>query len=228
MLKKYRNGFLEIIDKNNLAPIQFDAIEEIIDDRECFIISLKDTPLKFIVRGSSLSHHKFEYSYVQFVPNYTQTEYMPKHTWEDIGSIYAKFDEWLKDHITVYMDDLLTPDLWEQIKLQKPLMSTSEFIEHDTSHFSEEEKSQLRLSLSEFKLLIAENFKPTKEQMRIIDDRLNYVSDALDRLNKFDWKSILISTALSISVALSLDTARGKLLFDLLKKVLSNVIYLLN
>jgi len=55
--------------------------------------------------------------------------------------------------------------------------------------------------------------------MESIDDRLDYLTQAVDRLNKFDWKSLLISTIISISVALSFDTEKGKQLFNLFKQV---------
>lgn len=128
--------------------------------------------------------------------------------------------------MTEYLDELATPDLWEQINQETPIVSEWMFEGQDTSEFLNEEKAQLRLSLNEFRLLIKENFDPTADQMNIVDERLNYLSDALDRLNKFDWKSVLLSSAVSIVTALSLDTARGKLLFDFLKQAFMHVVFL--
>ena len=42
-------------------------------------------------------------------------------------------------------------------------------------------------------------------------------------MNKYDWKSLAVTTLISISIALSLDSAKGQLLFILFKKVFSAV-----
>jgi hypothetical protein len=227
MLKKYKNGFFDLIQKSGFDPKLFDVSEETIHDHDGFIITVRNSLLKFIARNNKLNRHELDCSYTRFLKNFPQAGYFPQSGWEDIEFVYTHFEKWLKEDLQDYLDEAITPDLWEQANFQRPLMSTAGFEKQDTSNYSDEEKAQLRLALSEFRLLIAENFKPTEEQMHVIDERLDYVSSALDRLNRFDWKSILLSTTISISIALSLDTARGKLLFDLLRRVLSNVLYLL-
>jgi hypothetical protein len=63
--------------------------------------------------------------------------------------------------------------------------------------------------------------------VEIIEKRLLYLSDAVDRLNKTDWYGIAISTLIGISINLSLDTEKGRLLFKLFKQVVENTIILL-
>lgn len=75
------------------------------------------------------------------------------------------------------------------------------------------------MALRDVRLLIVGRFSPAVPEMESIDDRLDYLTQAVDRLNKFDWKSLLISTIISISVALSFDTEKGKQLFNLFKQV---------
>lgn len=79
------------------------------------------------------------------------------------------------------------------------------------------------MSINELKLLIQTNLKTTGEEQEVVAERLNYLIDASKRLNKFDWKSLAVSTLINISVALTLDTAKGHLLFELFKKVFSVV-----
>ena len=225
MLKKYKNGFIEIIQRNNLDPRQFEAKESKDGIYESFTLQFRGSPFKFVTRSNDTNFHSFDCASTEFKPRFP----MGGHTlgWQNIQFIHTKFETWLTNELNVYLEEQTSPDLWEQINSQESLFPSPLSDEQDFSDFSEEEKTQLRLALSEFRLQIAETFKPTEEQMKIIDARIGYASDALDRLNRFDWKSILISTALSISVALSLDTTRGKLLFELLKKVFSNVVYLM-
>jgi hypothetical protein len=226
MLKKHKNGFLDVIRKNNFDPKRFEATDDEKSAFEPFVLQMRDSPMKFIARTSNEDFNAFDCAWTKFAPNFPLTKYTP-NGWGEIDLIYQKFEEWLRSDVSNYISETMTPNLWEQINLQQPIISGSVLEGDDFSDFTDEEKAQLRLALSEFRALIIENLEPTEEQLKIIDARLSYVADALDRLNRFDWRSILISTVFSISVALSLDTTRGKILFDLLKGVFSNVVYLL-
>jgi hypothetical protein len=84
----------------------------------------------------------------------------------------------------------------------------------------------MRLSLEEFKRLLKETFSPDDAQLKAIDGRLDYLSGALDRLNKFDWKSVLISSVVSIGATLSLSPEQGHQLFQLLRQAFSHIVYL--
>jgi hypothetical protein len=77
------------------------------------------------------------------------------------------------------------------------------------------------MSINELKLLIHQNFNTSQEQQKLVDDRLNYLIDSTNRLNKFDWKSVSISTMLSIVTTLTLDVEKGRQLFVLFQKVFS-------
>jgi hypothetical protein len=226
MRKKYKNGFYSVVQKAGLRVEDFIIEEKPSDDADDLFIHFRNTPLYFRAR-QFVDSEQFICEYTKFWPTYPCSELYPEDGFVTIRGIYSIFEKWLKSHVKQYLDELLVPDLWEQAASQGPLVTSSELSDEDISQFSGEEKIQLRLALSEFRLLIAETFKPTQDQMHIIENRFNYLSDALDRLNRFDWKSILISSVLTISVALSLDTQRGKQLFDLLKRVFSNVIHLL-
>ena len=83
------------------------------------------------------------------------------------------------------------------------------------------------MAIEELKLLIHKNLETTVEEQQVVNNRLDYLIEAMNRLNKFDWKSIAISSIMSISVALTLDTNKGQLLFDLFKKVFSIIPMLL-
>jgi hypothetical protein len=75
--------------------------------------------------------------------------------------------------------------------------------------------------------LIIKNFKPNKEELEVVDARLKYLSDAMEKHNKFDWKGIAINTVIAITIALSLNPEQGNKLFQLFKQVFAAVIYLL-
>jgi len=220
MLKKYKNDILETIKEVGLNPEHFSATE--IDSR--FIIKLLDTPLQFTFVKQDRSYHLFEYSFVTFSPKHDK--YISGNP-EDFLTCISDFQRWLENHVAEYLNELTTPDLWKQLEDQKALLDYTHQDNDKATHFTDEQKRLIRLGLDEVLLLIKNEFQPTADEIGVINNRLDYISEALDRLNKFDWKAVLVSTIISISIALSLDTAQGNALFHMFKQVLSKAFTLL-
>lgn len=228
MLKKHRNVFLEIIKNSEFNENSFRSREGSVGDFPCFIIELQNTPLKFYIRNTKESFYDFDCKYVQLGPGFPESVYSPKDDFtNDFNYICRLFEDWLNRDVKDYLDELMEPDYWRQINEQDDFISGALISEDDTSSFSGIEKDQLKLSINELKLLIVNNFQPSNEQLNVIDARLQYLSNSLDRLNKIDWRGLALSTMLGISIALSLDTEKGKVLFGLFKKVFTSVLHLL-
>ena len=75
--------------------------------------------------------------------------------------------------------------------------------------------------------MIIENFKPDEEQSKLIAEKLNYLSNAVDRLNRFDWNGLALSIVISISINLAVDTDGGRLLYKLFEQAFNEAIKLL-
>lgn len=223
MLKKYKNQLLDAIKKNGVNVNDVKIEENMGADKLDVIISFKKSPLYYSIRQHPTDFHHFYSQYVSFAPGYPLENWTGIH---DFNQITNDFLNWYKLHLKEYIDEQHLPDLWKQLEEQKPIFSTDTISQDDTDDFTDDEKAQIRMQINEFKLLVKKNFSPSEEELKIIDDRFNYISDALDRLNKFDWRALVFSTLMSVSVALSLDTTKGKLLFDLFRDVFIKVFYL--
>jgi hypothetical protein len=81
--------------------------------------------------------------------------------------------------------------------------------------------------VEEFRLLIVKTFAPPANEMKVVNERLDYLKEAVDRLNRFDWRSVAMSTLIGISTALTLDTEKGRILFGLFQQAFSTVVHLL-
>lgn len=236
MLKRYKNGFIELIENHGLDTNQFKHHEKEVDEHPAFILQLKNSPLFFMTRTSSHDYHSFDLRYIKFAPNFPKSDHHPPDhfqfpegyvkKWLDIESVYQHFEAWLRYHIVTYIDESNTADMWEQIE-GKHLFSTDPLADRTDETFTKIEKKQLRATLQQFQQTLENEFHPTKKQITVISDRLEYLSDSIDRVNKVDWQGLAISTVISISVALSLDTERGKALFELFKNSLSSTSKLL-
>lgn len=227
MLKQYRNSLLQIIQEKGLDPKLFHAKEKREGDYDIFHISLINTPLIFTARNSNANFHDFDCRYTVFSPRFNTTDYEPEGGWEDFDGLTEDFNDWLQNHVKLYIQEQAEPDLWARIESQTPLVNGAAISQEDTNVFSDDEKIRVRMSINEFRILLIKNFKPKSEEIEVINDRLEYLSNSVDRLNKIDWRSVAITTLIAISTTLSLDTEKGRLLFDLFKQIFSSVLQLM-
>lgn len=224
MLKKYRNHLYGIIQEKGLDPKLFHGEDKTIDDDRFFVIELRNSPLYFRVKDVSYSFDLFSYWYTSFDPNFPLRI---AGSSENLTKLKKDFVLWLDNHVKSYIEEQVEPDLWERIVLQEPLGAGSELVSEDINVFSDDEKVRLRMSINEFRLLVVKNFKPSSEELKVINDRLEYLSDAVDRLNKFDWRGVAIMTLIQISLILTLDSEKISLLINLFKQVFSVTLYLI-
>ncbi len=204
MLKKYRNNLLQAIIDLEFDPTLFSSSEE----NGRFRIDLRNTPLWFEVGNTYDDYHALDCQFVKFGPGYPGSGFLPADGFTSIDRVLLYLRHWLDEHVREYLDELELPDLWEQVNAQHSLISGQAPDTYDQSYFSEEEKDQIHHSLEVFRERLITAFSPDDHQMAAIDARLQYLTQAVDRLNRFDWMSVAISTLISISVALSLDTDR--------------------
>jgi hypothetical protein len=166
-------------------------------------------------RYSDTNFDSYGCRFTQFKPKY------PEHTalsYASIRDVLSIFTEWIKETVEVYLNEENTPDLWLQIETYRSFVDERSGDDRDTSDFTEDEKEDVRRSVEDFKRLVAENFSPSKEQQEYINKELDYLSNAVDRLNRFDWRGLAISTLTGIAINLSVDSEKGRLLFKLFQQ----------
>ena len=217
VLKKYKNKILEVIHEEGFDVEQFKKHEKNVDGSQAAIFQLVNSPLFFMIRTNPDDYHSYDCRYINFSPDFSRSEYEPDRDWGDFEFCYDKFIWWLNNHVKEYQVEMEVPDLWSELQ-GKPLFETDPLVDRNADQFNRIEKDKIERALLQFKSMLIEEYKPTEEQLNSIEDRLKYLSDSTERLNKVDWQGVAISTIMSISIALSLDTAKGKHLFDLFKR----------
>jgi len=224
ILKQYRNLLLQIIQEKGLNPQIFKPEEIEYEDHTSFVITLIDSPMKFIVRSHANNYHSFIWAYTYFEPRFHMAD---TSSFVDVKGLRATFEDWLENHVKLYIYELSEPDMWERVESQKPLIKGVEISQEDTTLFSEDEKIRIRMSLDKFRTLLIKNFEPQNYEIQAINDHLEYLLNAVDRLNKFDWRGLALMIVIQISLALSLDTEKGRLLYNLFEQAFSNILKLM-
>ncbi|MFL6283564.1 MAG: hypothetical protein ACJ74Q_10535 [Pyrinomonadaceae bacterium] len=189
-----------------------------------FLIRIKDTPIKFIILDVSDSFYHCRFRHTQFKPGFPLTWWSAR---KSIDEAIVTFSDWLKQVASNYVEERVLPDYWSQIETYKSFASGAEVPTGEGEKFTEEEKEAVRNSVQRFRALITEHFDPTPEQAAFIDERLDYLARATDRLNRFDWQGLAMSVVVSIAVNLSVDTERGRVLFNLFKQAFQSTMKML-
>lgn len=239
MLKKYRNSLLTQIQGLNLDSSEFSKIEKKVDGFEAFIIKYESSQLYFMIRLNPNNHEDFDCRYVRFSPEYSLSDYYPEMVnenpfssiendvyitrWASFEEITEIFHRWLNYDVKEYIEEIKMPDLWQHID-RKNLLNPDPLDNINNSKFTNNEKKEVKESIEIFRNLLVNEYSPTNEQLNTIDEKLTYLIDSTERLGKTDWQGVAISTILSISVALTIDTTRGNHLFSLFKQAFSVVI----
>jgi len=139
------------------------------------------------------------------------------------GGIVEKYSHW----VNLIAGELREPDLWANpTHPGVRLLSAAQNSDYDETDFSGDERVEIRRQLNVFKNLVTAEFDLTKGQISDLDESLSYLSDALDRLNKFDWRKVFASTMYPLAVALSVDTATGNKIFDFVSQAFSELLSL--
>lgn len=222
MIKEYKNKIFETLRDSNLFFDYFDILKLEDEQLETHIITYKNTPFRFTIRQDEYSFDFFDFCYTEFAPGFPDSDIYPENSYATFEVVLQSVLLWIKS-INRYLDDQEEIDLWREFKKGNATLNIENIQFEDRVDFSKDEKIQVKMAINEFRNLISHNFELTSAENSIITERLKYLIEAVERSNKFDWKGIAVSTLMSISVALSLDTEKGTLLFELFKKVFSAI-----
>jgi len=225
MLKSTKNSIFNLIKNAGLDPDNFGLIETETSSHPTYEIGYKNTSFKFILRNLASNFDEYDYRFSTFSPGYKLSQVNPN--WESVSKAMTVFDNWLKNHLKRFIAEETEIDLWEEFKKGNKTLNINSINFDEQSKFSNDEKRQTILAINELKLLISKKFETSVDEQKLVEYRLDYLIEATERLNKFDWKSLAISTLMSISIALSLDTEKGYQLFELFKKVFNVIPQLL-
>ena len=223
ILKKHKNSFLQLIKRMGLDPEEFRTEEKQIDRDVSFEIQFRNTPLRYVLRRHADNYETARCRYTKFTPDFKEisTIYAP------MDSAFKRFQSWLLNEVKEYLAELTAPDLWAQIQSQTPVVSDGPVGSDDREPFTQPEQAQLRMAIKEFRQLVIDKFEHTDEHLSLIDDRLDYLTEQVGLLNRINWRSLALSTLISITIALSLNNEQGNKLFELFRQIFSNIVPLL-
>lgn len=222
ILKKYKNELFNVLIESTIGVDHFDTVDEITEN----ILSQKFSYLKILLRNSrlvfkvipsSVSFDKFGVNYTRFAPNFPESNVSALIVQIDnFGDVKSKFIEWLNNDVSRYLSDKNELDLWSNYLAIQANFTEIDYREEVT--FTLVERQQIKNTLNQFQLSLVQKIKFDSGQLDVINERTAYLIEAVDRLNKTDWKGVAISTMIGLVTALSVDVNTGRLIIDIFKK----------
>lgn len=230
-----------------------DLFETCEPEPNAFVVRLKQPPLEFELLHSPTTFERFRCRCRRFAPGlpymagpikghdtkYHMSEdearelaqpepngWIPRDNWWNLSRILDQFDTWLDRHVKRAVADLAQPDLWSSAE-SVPRVFEQVPSTRAENQFTASERDQIRLSVAQFRVRIVQDFSPDGVQIISIDRRLEYLAAAVDRLNRFDWTALAVSTVIGVATTLSLDTATGRELWNMFRDVFHAVAHLL-
>jgi hypothetical protein len=86
-----------------------------------------------------------------------------------------------------------TPDLWSMGAERMPEAG-------ENSPFTAGEREEIALALADIKSYLRGNFGLAAEQMRAIEESLDYLNEAAEHTGRMDWRLLLYGTLVSVAV----------------------------
>lgn len=244
MLTIQKNDLFNAVNEAELEPELFKIEEDSTSRGTVFVLIA--APMRFEVRHSEGSFDQVTYRYSVFAPGFpyakpdrpknyaSQSEgrrkfidseiaggWHPVTIWCAFQQAATAFRNWLKLHVKPALTEAAARDLWADAASAVP--NFDHLPPGEAEPFGTTEQTQVREAIAHFSGLIEETFAPDVEQMREISARLNYLADAVQRLNKFDWKALAVSTVIGVGTTLSLDTQAGRQMWALFRQAMQAI-----
>lgn len=90
-----------------------------------------------------------------------------------------------------------TPDLWAELR-RVPEILAATGAQSSNAAFTLDERAEIARGIDEIKSLVREKFELTSEQLSAIDERLDQVKEASERLGRKDWLMMFYGAAMSV------------------------------
>lgn len=220
MKNKFKNQLFHLTRELGFAPSDFKLSN---DDDDNLIIRYLDSPLRFTIRQSDDEFDKFDCRFITYTPQYFESGYFPPAIYDDFQVILDTFKNWINNEVKAFIEGQEDEDdLWDEYTRGDRSFEFANNSFDNQALFTVDEISQVAIAINELKFLINTNIAMTAEHQSIVNNRLDYLVENVGRLNKFEWKSLLLSTLIGIATTLTLDAEKGHLLFEFLKRVFSS------
>ncbi|OZV12380.1 hypothetical protein CIW83_09810 [Tissierella sp. P1] len=224
LMRSQKNSLLEEIKESALNPFNFDWDNEIDENTDLLleVLKYKGTEYYFaIVVDDDIFR-------VGYTPGenmlYERTEY---DEWEEILYYFRNWLSCLKREIS-------QPDLWEELEKIKmddliPELDGLEFEDkYEREEFSYREVMQIEQGINDIRNYLVETSNGNDEEIKIINQKLDYLTDAVKRMGRTDWKNIFIGVMIDIGINIISNPVQRQKIGQMIQNMFSGIVKLIS
>jgi hypothetical protein len=100
--------------------------------------------------------------------------------------LQQRVEAWLRE----VKADLEMPDRWAELRQAREIFAAVPGEVIDNTPFSSEERAEIERQLREFRERARDRWSLSGERLATLDETIDYLVDAADRLGRFDWRSV--------------------------------------
>ena len=194
--KWQRNGILEAIKAAGLDPKEFDW-----DDSDArALIKHKWSESCFVV------DHAKDYVGHRVVGD-SQDWPFEVHTWQALTSRVSTWASQVKS-------DLETPDLWAELQREVTLLGARSVELIENTPFTPDEQNEIARRLQRLAGHARNTYSLSPEQIRLLDEKLNYLVEASARLGRIDWLNAFVGAILGYILTAAFPPVSAGHVFD--------------
>lgn len=224
LMRSQKNSLLEEIRESVLDPFNFEWDNEIDESTDLLleVLKYKGTEYYFAI---VVDDDVFR---VGYTPGenmlYERAEY---DEWEEILYYFRNWLSCLKREIS-------QPDLWEELEKIKlddfiPALDGLEFEnEYAGQEFTYREVLQLEEGINNIRNYLVEASKDNDEEIRNINHKLDYLTDAVKRMGRTDWKNIFIGVMIDIGINIISDPVQRQIVGQMIQNMFSGIVKLIS
>ena len=119
--------------------------------------------------------------------------------------------------------ELSVPDIWESLSEDRGIFLEPLRTGPENDQFTQELRERIIKELENIKTSLLENLQvsdDTKEKQKTLEDRIEYLIEATNRMGPKDWFMVCLGTFVTLTSALVLSPEEGKAIIGLIKSAL--------
>jgi hypothetical protein len=194
-----RNGVFKAIQAAGFSPEEFnfdDSADEVI--------------LRHRSTGATFTYSGTAGNYVSsFVAGDAMGPELTNYSWE---GLIERVRLWLSD----VKHDVETPDLWAELGRRGDLAFSASDSTLQNTPFAPNEREEIAEQLNKFRANANAAFALSEHQAEELDERVDYLIDATERLGRKDWLNSCIGSIFGYVLAVAFPPDMARHLFDML------------
>jgi len=109
-------------------------------------------------------------------------------------TVPGKAERWARE----VKRDVATPDLWDEVRRKHGILTGTTYEDTDNTLFTPGERAEIFEQVRQIKQYLKDLDSLTEARMLSIEERLDYVVSAADRVGRKDWKLMLSAAILGL------------------------------